>query len=154
MLIASDAFNQNEMIPEKYTCEGQNISPEIKIPHSSDKVKSFALIVDDPDAPVGTFVHWVMYNIPAYKLEIKEGVAKLGKLPDGTLQGKNDFGKIGYDGPCPPPGSTHRYYFKLYGLDEFVQLQPGLTKAQLEAVIKGHIVDQAELIGLYKRKKR
>lgn len=154
MLIASDAFSQNEMIPEKYTCEGQNISPKIKIPDASDKAKTFVLIMEDTDAPGGTFVHWVMYNMPAYKLEIKEGVTKLEKLTDGTMQGKNDYGKIGYDGPCPPPGSTHRYYFKLYGIDEFVQVPPGLTKDQLEAVIKGHIVDQAELIGLYKKKKR
>lgn len=151
MILASNAFKQNEKIPEKYSCEGENVSPELKIPDASDSAKSFAIIVDDPDAPFGTFVHWVVYNMPAYKLEIEENFPKQPRMVDGTLQGKNDFNRIGYDGPCPPPGGTHRYCFKVYGLDEFLNLPPGATKAELEAAMKGHVVDQAELIGLYKK---
>ncbi|OGI00932.1 MAG: hypothetical protein A2Y25_02880 [Candidatus Melainabacteria bacterium GWF2_37_15] len=151
MILASNAFNQNEMIPKKYTCQGENISPGLKLPIMSDKAKTIALIMDDPDAPSGTFVHWVLYNMPAYNFEIDENFPKKEKLIDGTLQGKNDFDDIGYDGPCPPPGSTHRYYFKVYGVDKFLDLPAGATKKQLEAAMKGHIVEQAELIGLYRK---
>ena len=141
------------MIPAKFTCDGENISPGMKIPEASDRIQTFVLIVDDPDAPGGTFVHWVVYNIPACKFEIEENMPKKERLIDGTLQGKNDFNKIGYDGPCPPRGSTHRYYFKLYGIDTHLNLPPGITKVQLEAVMKGHIVDESELMALYKCKK-
>lgn len=151
MELVSNDFNQNEMIPQEFTCEGENISPELKFLKVSDRAKTFVLIMDDPDAPTGTFVHWVVYNMPANKLEIEKNFPKKEKLTDGTLQGKNDFGEIGYGGPCPPPGNAHRYYFKLYGVDRFLDLEAGATKAEVEEAMKGNIVDEGELIGLYKR---
>lgn len=153
MIFICNEFKQYEMIPPKYTCEGENISPSFKIPDASDKIKSFTLIVDDPDAPSGTFVHWVLYNLPAYNLEIKENFPRHEKLVDGTMQGKNDFNNIGYDGPCPPKGSTHRYFFKLYGIDKFLELKSGATKKTVVEAMRGHIVEQTELIGLYKKSK-
>ncbi len=152
MQLISDEFKQNEMIPSKFTCDGENISPELKFPDVPDNAKTLAIIMDDPDAPSGTFVHWVLYNMPANKLEIEENFPKQEKHIDGTLQGKNDFNQIGYGGPCPPAGSTHRYYFKLYGLDKYLDLEAGASKVEVEAAIKGSIVAETELIGLYKRK--
>jgi len=151
MEVVSNNFNQNEIIPTKYTCDGENISPGLKFLRVSDRAKTFALIVDDPDAPGGTFVHWVVYNMPAHKFEIEENFPKEEKLTDGTLQGKNDFGKIGYGGPCPPSGHPHRYRFKAYGVDKYLDLQAGATKAELKSAMQGSIVDEAELIGMYKR---
>jgi Raf kinase inhibitor-like YbhB/YbcL family protein len=110
-----------------------------------------ALIVDDPDAPMGTWVHWVLYDLPANTRELPEGIAKQEELPSGARQGRNDFRKIGYGGPCPPPGPAHRYFFKLYALDSKTKLKPGATKADLEKAMKGHVLAQAELIGRYQR---
>lgn len=150
MELTGDAFKNNDMIPRKYTCDGENISPPLKLNKIPEKTSSLALIVDDPDAPVGTFVHWVMYNIPANTTKFNEGIPDREELPDGSIQGKNDFGKIGYGGPCPP-GGTHRYFFKLYALDDNLNLSPGATKQQLEKTMNGHIIEMTELIGLYKR---
>lgn len=149
--IQSTSFGTNEGIPEKHTCEGKDVSPFLEWKDAPEGTKSFALIVDDPDAPVGTWVHWVAWNIPAPKKELKENVAKRKSLPDGTRQGTNDFKKIGYNGPCPPPGKPHRYFFKLYALDGKLDLKPGATKAELLDAMKGHILAQAELMGTYQR---
>ena len=115
------------------------------------KTQSFALIMDDPDAPVGTWVHWVLFDLPSETRELAEGVAKQEQLAGGTRQGRNDFGKIGYGGPCPPPGNPHRYFFKLYALDAKLNLKAGVTKAEVERAMNGHILAHAELIGRYGR---
>ena len=107
--------------------------------------------MDDPDAPVGTWVHWVLYNLPGSARELAQGVRAEERLANGALQGGNDFGRIGYGGPCPPPGPAHRYFFKLYALDKKLELKPGASKAELERSMKGHILEQAELVGRYKR---
>jgi Raf kinase inhibitor-like YbhB/YbcL family protein len=115
--------------------------------------KSFALICDDPDAPVGDWVHWVIFNIPGDKTGLPEGVEKSGKLPDGALQGKNDFGLKGYGGPAPPAGKPHRYFFKIYALDTMLMLNEGAEKKDVERAMAGHIVGQGQLMGTYQRKK-
>lgn len=139
-------FAHNETIPSKYTCDGEDSAPELEIFDVPTDAKSLVLIVDDPDAPMGTWVHWLLYNIPVTidKIDAK-------KLPLGVKQGMTDFGKVGWGGPCPPSG-THRYFFKLYAVDKVLELPVGATKSQLENEIKDHIIEKTELIGLYKRK--
>jgi len=149
--ITSAAFKEGEMIPQKYACDGQNISPPLKWNSVPSNVKSLALIVDDPDAPAGIWVHWVIFNIPPAMTELSENVPAKDSLPDGALQGKNSSRDIGYEGPCPP-GGTHRYYFKLYALDTTLKLSSGITKADLLKAMEGHIVAQAQLMGRYSRK--
>ncbi len=144
--IASTAFPHNGMIPAAHTCEGPDTSPPLSIRNVPAGAKSLALIVDDPDAPSKTWVHWVVWNIGADTKEILTGT-----VPPGALQGRNDFGKPAWGGPAPPSG-THRYFFKLYALDALLPLPPGATKAQLEEAMKGRILEKAELIGLYRRK--
>ena len=144
--ITSPVILHNGMIPSKFTCDGANVSPPLSISNIPEKTRSLALIVDDPDASVGTWVHWVVWNIAAGTKEIPEN-----SVSPGAIQGTNDFGKQGYGGPCPPSG-THRYYFKLYALDAPLALKSGATKAQIEEAMKGHVLAQAELIGLYRRK--
>jgi Raf kinase inhibitor-like YbhB/YbcL family protein len=144
--IYSPAFKDNSYIPGKYTCDGQDVNPPLLIEDVPSKAKSLALIVDDPDAPMGTWVHWVVWNIPPDTKEIKEDSA-----PKNAQQGRNDFGKHNYGGPCPPPG-THRYFFKLYALDTVLNLGANSTKADVEKAMGGHIVEKAQIIGLYKRK--
>lgn len=151
MKISSDAFAANETIPKKFTCDGPDASPKLQWNEPPAKTQSFALIMDDPDAPVGTWVHWVLFDLPADMRELAEGVAKQAELANGARQGRNDFGKIGYGGPCPPPGNPHRYFFKLYALDSKLNLKPGVTKADVERALKGHTLAQAELIGRYGR---
>ncbi len=148
MYLQSSAFKQGEMIPARYTCKGEDVSPPLSWNDAPQGTKTFALIADDPDAPMGTWVHWVIYNIPASVKSLPEGVAPERKLKDGTLQGLNDFRKIGYGGPCPPSG-VHRYFFKLYALDTKLDLPAGATKAELLNVMKGHILAQAELMGKF-----
>lgn len=145
MKLISD-FEHEKNIPSKYTCDGENSAPELTISGVPVGTKSFALIVDDPDAPMGTWIHWVLFNIPLNTIKINEK-----SLPASVRQGITDFGKTGWGGPCPPSG-THRYFFKLYALDTMLELQNGSTKAQLERAMQGHILEKAELIGLYKRK--
>lgn len=140
-------FEHNQIIPSKYTCDGENLAPELTVSEIPQNAKSLVLIVDDPDAPVGTWVHWVVYNIPTSVTKID---AK--NLPKESKQGITDFGRIGWGGPCPPSG-THRYFFKLYAIDTVLDLAEGATKAQVENAIKDHIIEKAELIGLYKRGK-
>jgi len=148
--ITSSAFNEGGMIPAKYTCDGRNISPPLKWEDAPAGTKSFALIGDDPDAPVGVWVHWVMWNIPADVKELGENVEPKGDLPNGSKQGITDFRRPGYGGPCPPSG-THRYYFKLYALDTMLDLAGSATKADLLKAMKGHILAEGQLMGKYKR---
>ena len=144
--IASTSFKHNDHIPSKYTCDGADVNPPLAISGIPPKTQSLALIVDDPDAPRGTWVHWVLWNIPADVKDIKED-----SVPAGASQGMNDFRKVTYGGPCPPSG-THRYFFKLYALETELTLGPDTTKAGLEAAMEGHILDKVEMIGLYQRK--
>ena len=144
MILTSPEFKNSEYIPAKFTCQGQDINPELIISDISKEVESLALIVDDPDAPKGTWVHWVVYNIPVIS-KIKEN-----SVP-GTL-GLNTLNEKSYHGPCPPSG-THRYFFKIYGLNKKLDLREGLSKADLEKAIEGHVVAKAELVGLYKKNK-
>ncbi len=148
--VTSTAFDEGGMIPEKYTCDGMDVSPSLAWTNVPNETKSFTLICDDPDAPMGTWVHWVIYDIPADIRELKENIPVKEKLDNGAKQGKNDWRNIGYGGPCPP-GGTHRYYFKLYALDTELNLEPGNTKAELLKAMEGHILDQGELMGKYKR---
>ena len=151
MQISSPAFSAGESIPKKFTCDGPDVSPKLSWGDSPAKAQSFALIMDDPDAPVGTWVHWVLYDVPADAKELSEAMPKQEQLAGGARQGRNDFGKTGYGGPCPPPGKPHRYFFKLYALDTKLNLKAGATKADVERAMKGHILAQAELIGKYGR---
>lgn len=148
--IKSSVFENEGMIPKKFTCDGEDISPELTWDGAPENTKSFALVCDDPDAPVGTFVHWVIFNIPSDVSKLSENTPNTKMLENGAKQGKNNFGKIGYGGPCPP-GETHRYYFKLYAIDQNVDLDPGISKDQLLEEIKDNIIDEAELMGKYAR---
>ena len=149
--ISSNAFPNGETIPKKFTCDGPDVSPQLSWKNAPPSAQSFALVMDDPDAPVGTWVHWVLYNLPANTKELPEGVEKQEKLASGAAQGRNDFRKIGYGGPCPPPGKPHRYFLKLYALDGKLNLSAGATKADLERAMKGHVLGEAELMGRYGR---
>lgn len=148
--LTSTAFEEGGMIPKKYTCDGKDISPPLTWGTVPEGAKSLALIADDPDAPRGTWVHWVMYNIPPSLQGLPEAVPAEKTLADGARQGTNDFRKIGYGGPCPP-GGTHRYFFKLYALDQEMAVDPGMTKDQLLKAMQGHILAEAQLMGNYKR---
>ena len=148
--ISSEAFGQGDTIPVEYTCDGSDISPPLVFSGIPDGVKSIALIMDDPDAPGKTWVHWVIYNIPAGTQQLAEGIPGERTLNDGSRQGMMDFGSIGYGGPCPPSG-THRYFFKVYALDTVLDLQPGASKQQLENAMQGHILAKTELMGRYGR---
>ena len=147
----SPAFAQGKMIQKKYTCDGADVSPPLTWTEPPSGTKGFALIADDPDAPMGTWVHWVVYDLPVGARQLAEGVPKQETLPDGTKQGSNDFRRIGYGGPCPPAGPVHRYFFKLYAVDKKIGLPPGATKQQVLEAIKDHTLGQAELIGTYQR---
>jgi Raf kinase inhibitor-like YbhB/YbcL family protein len=133
------------------TCDGSDTSPALSWSAPPQGTQSFALILEDPDAPRRTWVHWLLYDLPANERELPEGVPPEGQLPSGARQGRNDFGKIGYGGPCPPPGPAHRYYFKLYALDKRLDLRAGATRAQVDRSMRGHIVAQADLMGRYRR---
>jgi len=149
-LISPD-FSDGEVIPKKFTCDAQDVSPKLEWKGPPANTESFALIMDDPDAPGGTWVHWVLYDVPADAREFPERLPSQEQLASGARQGRNDFGKIGYGGPCPPPGKPHRYFFKLYALDTKLNLKPGATKADLERTMKSHIVAHSELVGKYGR---
>lgn len=151
MTLTSPAFPEGGEIPRKYTCDGADVSPALRWKDSPSETKSFALIADDPDAPVGTWVHWVLYDLPGETGELKEGIPAAETLDNGARQGSNDFRKVGYGGPCPPGGSAHRYFFKLYALDSKMNLKPRATKQQLLDAMKGHILAEAQLMGRYKR---
>jgi Raf kinase inhibitor-like YbhB/YbcL family protein len=148
--LSSSAFTRGTMIPSKYTCEGQNISPPLEWEAVPGGTESLALIVDDPDAPNGTWVHWVLFNLPADTKELPENIPPTETFENGMKQGRSDFRQIGYGGPCPPKG-THRYYFKLYALDTELDLSAGVTKAKLEEVMEEHILAVGTLIGKYQK---
>lgn len=152
--VSSAAFPDGGMIPRAYTCDGEDISPPLEIGQVPPGAKSLALIKDDPDAPDGTWVHWVMYNIPPDTRKIPEQAPRKAKLPNGAFHGKNSWGgrKLGYGGPCPPSG-THRYFFKVYALDTVLNLRPGATKDELLSEMKGHILGEGQLMGRYQRSK-
>jgi Raf kinase inhibitor-like YbhB/YbcL family protein len=151
MEIKSSAFKEGESIPSKYTCDNIDVSPDLEWSKVPDGTKTFALILDDPDAPSGTYVHWVMFNIPGTQRELPEKIPATETLDNGAIQGRNDFGKTGYGGPCPPSG-THRYYFKLYALDAKLEAIPGITKKELLKAMDVHVLEEGELMGRYKRK--
>lgn len=151
LTISSSSFPNGADIPKQFTCDGADVSPQLSWNDPPAGTKIFALLLDDPDAPVGNWNHWAAWNLPATVRSLPEGVAKTAHLPDGTEQGMNDFRKPGYNGPCPPPGKPHRYYFKLFALDTKLDLKAGAGKHDLERAMKGHILAQAEWMGRYKR---
>lgn len=150
MYFFSPSFKNGETIPQKFTCDDADVSPKLVWSNLPEGTKSVSIICDDPDAPMGTWVHWVIYNIPATISELTENQPRNEKLSNGALQGRNSWGKIGYGGPCPPSG-THRYFFKLYALDTILELKPGATKEELIKSMQGHLLGQTELYGKYSR---
>ncbi len=149
--LKSTAFENGGFIPKKYTCDGPDVSPPLSWTDPPEETRSLALICDDPDAPMGTWVHWVLFGVPPEIRELPEGVPTEKTLPWGGKQGRNDFGRIGYGGPCPPRGPAHRYFFRLYALDIEPDLSPGATKRELLRAIEGHILAETELMGRYGR---
>lgn len=153
--IKSSAFSANGYIPKKHSCEGEDVSPNLSWSAAPNGTKSLAMIMDDPDAPPGTWVHWVLYDLPADLKGLNEGVPKIEVLPNGAKHGLcwgvQDFNRTGYYGPCPPPGKPHRYFFKLFVLNKVLGLGPKATKDQVLKAMEGHILAQGELVGLYKR---
>jgi Raf kinase inhibitor-like YbhB/YbcL family protein len=148
--LTSEAFTEGEMIPKRYTCDGEDVSPPLKWTRPSPQSASLALICDDPDAPVGTWNHWVLFNIPGSTTELPENVPAKAALEDGSVHGSNSWGRVGYGGPCPP-GGTHRYFFKLYALDTRLELTPGAPTSDLREAMAGHILDEGQLMGRYRR---
>jgi len=149
--ISSPGFQNGGDIPKKFTCDGADVSPELHWTSPPGEAQSFALIADDPDAPVGTWTHWVLFDLPRETTSLDENVPKVDEVPTGGRQGRNDFRKIGYGGPCPPPGKPHRYFFKLYALDKKLNLKPGASKREVEQAMQGHILAITELMGRYQR---
>ena len=149
--LSSSAFREGGKIPVKYTCVGQDVSPPLEWNQPPPGTQAFALIVDDPDAPGGVFTHWVIFNLSSDSLKLPEAIPTQTQLPDGAMQGKNDFGRIGYGGPCPPPGHPHRYQFILYALDQRLDLKAGVSKKQLIGAMEGHVLVQGQLTGTYQR---
>jgi Raf kinase inhibitor-like YbhB/YbcL family protein len=148
--ITSTAFEEGGMIPRKYTCDGEDVSPPLAWTGVPEGAKTIALISDDPDAPMGTWVHWVLFNLSEAEKGLPEAVPPDKELKNGAKQGRNDFRRIGYGGPCPP-GGTHRYFFKLYALDAILNLPAGATKAELLKAMEGHILAHGQIIGKYRR---
>ena len=150
MEIKSPAFDEGALIPRKYTCDDIDVSPPLEWSAAPDGTKTFALICDDPDAPVGTWVHWVIFNLPDDIHGLPEGVLPHEVLENGAKHGTNDFRKFGYGGPCPP-GGTHRYYFKLYAVDKELDAEVGITKKEMLDALEGHILAESQLMGRYSR---
>jgi Raf kinase inhibitor-like YbhB/YbcL family protein len=151
MEIKSLAFGPEQDIPSKHTCDGSDTSPPLEWTGMPEGTHSLAIIADDPDAPMGTWVHWVLYDLPPETTFLPEGVPTTDTLPRGGSQGRNDFGRIGYGGPCPPPGLPHRYFFKLYALDAKINLPPGVSKETLLKAMRDHILEESQLMGKYSR---
>ena len=151
--LTSSAFEDGETIPAEHTCEGADTSPPLRWQGAPDGVSTYALVVDDPDAPRGTFVHWVLYEVPGHFSELPADVGGAQRLENlgEAAQGENDFGTIGWRGPCPPPGRPHRYVFRLYALDARLGLDPGVARVELDRVMKDHVVGVAELTGTFGR---
>lgn len=150
--VSSTAIAEGKEIPIQHTGQGKDISPPLKWSGVPAGAKSLALIADDPDAPVGTWTHWVLYDLPPATTELAADLPKTQFLLGGAKQGINDFRRLGYGGPLPPPGKPHRYFFKLYALDTLLDLKPGATKKDIEAAMKGHILAEGQLMGAYQRK--
>jgi Raf kinase inhibitor-like YbhB/YbcL family protein len=150
--VLSTAFREGEVIPVQYTCDGANVSPPLRWGRIPKNSQSLALVCEDPDAPSGLFVHWVIFNMPPIVSDLPEATPTTEELVEsGAIQGRNDFENIGYDGPCPPPGKPHRYFFHLYALDTRLQLRAGATKQEFERAAEGHILANGHLMGTYKR---
>jgi Raf kinase inhibitor-like YbhB/YbcL family protein len=149
--LTSPDFRHGESIPRPHSCEGENLSPGLTWSGVPLERRSFALICEDPDAPRGTYVHWVLYNLSGETVELSRGIPTVPELPSGACQGRNDSGEIGYTGPCPPPGKPHRYYFRLYALDIMLSLPYGVSRGELERAMADHIVGQGTLMGVYQR---
>jgi Raf kinase inhibitor-like YbhB/YbcL family protein len=150
-VLNSTAFANGGGISRKYTCDSADLSPALSWEGAPAGTHSLALIVDDPDAPVATWTHWIIWNISAQATALPEGAPKVAVLDDGARQGLNDFKRIGYGGPCPPPGKPHRYFFKLYALDAALDLKAGVKRSELELAMKGHVLSETELMGTYRR---
>lgn len=150
MVLISSAFSDSGPIPKKYTCDGEDISPPLSWEAVPGDAKSLVLICDDPDAPAGTWVHWVLFNLPPETTFLPASFPADPELPTGARQGMTDFRRVGYGGPCPP-GGTHRYFFKLYALDAMLGLEAGATKWQVVKAMQGHILAETQLMGKYKR---
>jgi Raf kinase inhibitor-like YbhB/YbcL family protein len=151
LAVSSPSFQNGGEIPKKFTCTDADVSPELEWTAVPGGTQSLALIADDPDAPAGTWTHWILFDLPAETKSLPENVSKQDELPNGARQGRNDFRKIGYGGPCPPTGKPHRYFFKLYALDRKLDLKPGASKQDVEQAMQGHILAQGELMGRFQR---
>lgn len=149
--LSSNAFAPGATIPEQYSCKGADMSPSLQWNGAPPKTASFALIMDDPDAPSGVWVHWVMWNVPRSAHSLPENVDKREQLDDGSRQGTNSFGKVGYNGPCPPAGQTHRYFFRLYALDGQLDLAAPATRGELDTAMQGHVLAQTEYMATFHR---
>jgi Raf kinase inhibitor-like YbhB/YbcL family protein len=154
LTLTSPAFAEGQAIPTRYAGDGPDASPPLTWTGVPDGTRSLALVCEDPDAPRGTWTHWVLFNLPAATRQLDEGVAKQATLPGGAVQGNNDFGRVGYGGPAPPPGKPHRYFFKLYALDASLHLQTGASRAQLLAALHGHVLAEGQLMGTYGRARK
>lgn len=151
LVLESSAFSEGSDIPVRYSCDGADRSPPLHWTNAPANTKSFCLICDDPDAPVGTWDHWVLFNLPHDAHELAEGLVTSEKLPNGAIQGLNSWGRVGYNGPCPPRGSKHRYFFKLYALDTTLNLTSKAAKSDVEKAMKGHVLAEAKLMGRFGR---
>jgi len=151
LTVSSSSFADGGVIPAKFTCDGGDVSPELTVSAPPAGSRSLVLIVDDPDAPLGSFVHWVAFNLPTGLRVLHEGVAMHPEDFEGAVQGRNDFDKIGYGGPCPPRGKAHHYLFRVYALDTSLQLPEGSTRREVAEAAKGHVLAEGKLVGLYKR---
>jgi Raf kinase inhibitor-like YbhB/YbcL family protein len=149
--LSSSAFSTGAHIPKEFTADGKNQSPPLKWSSAPPGTKSIALICDDPDAPMGTWVHWVLYDLPANIQQLDQGIPTQNVIANGAKQGTNSFHKIGYGGPSPPPGKPHRYFFKLFALDTTLNLDPGADVKKLESAMKGHVLGEGQLMGQYAR---
>lgn len=151
LTVLSAAFALNDFMPDRYTCMGINISPPISWSAAPAGTQSIAVIVEDPDAPTGIWTHWVMFNLPPETISLPENVPPVVKLESGAIQGINDFRRVGYGGPCPPPGRPHRYVFKVFALDAMLELGPNMRRPDVLKAMEGHILAQGEITGIYKR---
>lgn len=151
-MFIESVFKPNQPIPTQYTCDGPNLSPPLKFAQVPAKAKSLVLIVDDPDAPRGTFDHWIVWNLPPDLKELTEGAKELTHLSPSPVQGINGYSKTYYHGPCPPAGKPHHYHFKLYALDVLLSLPEGSSKQEVEKAMQGHLLEQTELVGTYQRR--
>ncbi len=150
--VLSTAFHEGDAIPVQYTCDGENISPPLRWGRLPKGSQSLALICEDPDAPSGVFVHWIIFNLPPIVSDLPEALPPTETLVEtGATQGLNDFNEIGYGGPCPPPGNPHRYFFRLFALDAKLDLKPGATKSEFANAVEGHLIAMGHLMGTYQR---